>query len=139
VWNAAGAGLASLDAADWQYAVLIRRHVGWPEELAYYFVFMLTSTPLTEVMRAAEGRWVIEECFRLTKGRGGLNQYEVHGWQRRDHHITLAMEALAVLTGGAVKAWTWPALFIPLTVPRWCRLLRLLLCPRARPADWHIA
>jgi SRSO17 transposase len=85
----------------WVHAVLVRRHPGRLEELAYYLVYTPDSTPLDEIVRAAGARWTIEETFKLAKGQVGLDQYEVRSWSGWYRHITLALLALAALTIGA--------------------------------------
>lgn len=85
-------------ADGWSHWLLVRRSLTNLQDLAYYFVFAPSGTPLEEMVRVAGTRWTIEECFEAAKGEVGLDQYEVrkwHGWYR---HITLAMAAHAWLT-----------------------------------------
>ena len=56
------------------------------------------ETTLEELVRVAETRWAIEECFEEAKGEVGLDQYEVRRWDGWCRHITLAMLAHAYLT-----------------------------------------
>ena len=64
----------------WVHAVLARRHLERPDELAYYLVYAPAETPLDEIVRAAGARWTIEDTFKLAKGQVGLDQYEVRSW-----------------------------------------------------------
>jgi SRSO17 transposase len=44
-------------------------------------------------------RGTIESCFEAAKGEVGLEHSEVRSWTGWSRHITLAMWALALLTG----------------------------------------
>jgi SRSO17 transposase len=87
----------------WVHAVLIRRHLFRREEMAYYLLYAPVDMPLEEIVRAAGGRWTIEEVFKLAKGQVGLDQYEVRSWQGWYRHITLALVALAALAIESAK------------------------------------
>ena len=52
-------------------ALLARRSVTKPGELAYYVCFGLEGTTLEELVRIAGARWAIEECFEEAKGQVG--------------------------------------------------------------------
>jgi SRSO17 transposase len=93
----------------WVHSVLVRRHPDRPEELAYYLVYAPEGTPLSEMVRVAGARWSIDDLFKLAKGQVGLDQYEVRSWPGWYRHITLALVALAALTGGARKKGGLPA------------------------------
>ncbi len=87
----------------WVHAVVIRRSISDPDELAYYLVYAPTDTPLVEIVRAIGARWTIEEVFELAKQRVGLDEYEVRSWTGWHRHTTLALLALAALVLGVAK------------------------------------
>lgn len=82
---------------DWERWALCRRSLAEPEELAYYLVFVPSSTPLSEVVRAAGSRWRIEEAIAEAKGEVGLDHYEVRSWRGWYRHLTLTLLAHAYL------------------------------------------
>jgi len=89
------------------HALLVRRSLSNPDELAYYVVFAPAGVTLQTLVQVAGQRWKVEECFEMGKQEVGLDDYEVrhwHGWYR---HMTLAMWALAFLT--LVRAEALPA------------------------------
>jgi SRSO17 transposase len=81
----------------WVHAVVLRRSIADPDELAYYLAYAPTDTPLGEIVRAIGARWTIEEVFELAKQRVGLDEYEVRSWTGWHRHTTLALLALAAL------------------------------------------
>jgi SRSO17 transposase len=81
----------------WTYRLLVRRGLSDPTDLAYYLVFAPAGTTLTELVRVAGARWVIEQCFAEAKGETGLDQYEVRSWRSWHRHITLSLLAHAFL------------------------------------------
>jgi SRSO17 transposase len=87
----------------WVHAVVIRRSIADPDELAYYLVYAPTDTPLVEIVRAIGARWTIEEVFELAKQRVGLDEYEVRSWTGWQRHTVLALLALAALVLGVAK------------------------------------
>jgi SRSO17 transposase len=87
----------------WVHAVVIRRSISDPDEVAYYLVYTPTDTPLVEIVRAIGARWTIEEVFELAKQRVGLDEYEVRSWTGWHRHTTLALLALAALVLGVAK------------------------------------
>jgi SRSO17 transposase len=90
----------------WLHAVVIRRDLSDPDEVAYYLVYAPTDTPLAEIVRAIGARWTIEDVFKLAKRQVGLDQYEVRSWTGWHRHTTLALLALAALVLGAAKGGT---------------------------------
>ncbi|UUU23781.1 IS701 family transposase [Streptomyces sp. DSM 40750] len=84
-------------------ALLIRRSLA-DGERAYYLVHAPANTPQAEIVRAAEARWAIEECFQAAKNEAGLDHYQVRQYPAWYRHITLAMAAAAHLT--AVRSTT---------------------------------
>lgn len=89
--------------AGWLHAVVIRRDLSNPDDVAYYLVYVPTDTPLAAIVRAIGARWTIEDVFKLAKGQVGLDQYEVRSWAGWHRHMTLALVALAALVLGAAK------------------------------------
>jgi SRSO17 transposase len=87
----------------WVHALVVRRSISDPDELAYYLVYAPTDTPVTAIIRAIGARWTIEEVFELAKQRVGLDEYEVRSWTGWHRHTTLALLALAALVLGAAK------------------------------------
>ncbi len=79
------------------HALLARRSLSAPDEVAYYRVFAPVDTPLDDVVRAAGSRWSIEEGFERAKSDVGLDQYEVRTWTAWHRHVTLALLAHAYL------------------------------------------
>lgn len=90
--------------------VLVRRSLSDPTERAYYRAFGPVPTPLSELVRVAGTRWVIEECIKRAKGEVGLDQYEVRRWPAWYRYITLALLAHAYLEVSRVHATTEAAL-----------------------------
>jgi SRSO17 transposase len=90
----------------WVHAVVIRRDLADPDEVAYYLTYAPTDTPLIDIVRAIGARWTIEDVFKLAKRQVGLDQYEVRSWTGWHRHITLALLALAALVLGAAKGGT---------------------------------
>jgi SRSO17 transposase len=93
----------------WRRWLLVRRRVTDPTDLTAYVVFAPQETVLAEVVRVAGTRWTIEQLFETAKGEVGLDHYEVRSWTGWYRHITLAMWALALLTGlraGAIAVET---------------------------------
>ncbi len=90
--------LSETTSQGWSKWLLFRRSLNDPEDMAYYRVFALADSPLSEMVRVAGCRWTIEECFETAKGEVGLDQYEVRSWSGWYRHITLACFAHAFLT-----------------------------------------
>jgi SRSO17 transposase len=90
-------------ADGWVHALVVRRSISHPDEVAYYLVYAPTDTPLTAIVRAIGARWTVEEVFELAKQRVGLDEYEVRSWTGWHRHTTLALLALAALVLGVAK------------------------------------
>jgi SRSO17 transposase len=86
-------------------AVLIRRSLTNPDDLAFYLCAGPQQTTIEELVRVAGARWAIEECFQQAKTETGLDHYQVRRYGAWYRHITLAMLAHAYL---AVTAATDP-------------------------------
>lgn len=80
-----------------EYGLLVRKSLSDPTELAYYFVFAPTDTPLATLVGVAGTRWTIEVCFESAKGEVGLDEYEVRSWHGWYRHMTLCLVAHALL------------------------------------------
>lgn len=98
-WAAVPLWRLQLDAQArrWMHALLVRRSVADPAELAYYVVFARRGTTLQDLARAAGSRWAIEAAFESAKQECGLDDYEVRRWDAWHRHMTLAMLAHAFL------------------------------------------
>ena len=84
-------------APGFQCALLVRRSVAKPTELAFFLTHAPEGTALEELVRIAGTRWSIESLFEQAKGEVGLDHYEVRSWVGWHRHVTLAMLALAYL------------------------------------------
>src|SRR3954468_4872356 len=93
-------------ADGWVHALVVRRSISDPDELAYYLAYAPTDTSLTAIVQAIGARWTIEEVFELAKQRVGLDEYEVRSWTGWHRHTTLALLALAALVLGVTKRGT---------------------------------
>ena len=74
-----------------QKALLFRRSIEDPAEVAYYICHYAPGTTLEEVARVAGSRWAIETAFEQSKQQVGLDQYEVRLWTGWYRHMTLCM------------------------------------------------
>jgi SRSO17 transposase len=83
--------------AGWKRWLLVRRSISDPNELAGYVCFAPAGTPLSELVRVAGRRWMIEASLEEAKDEVGLDQYEVRRWSGWYRHITLALLAHALL------------------------------------------
>ena len=137
----AGEGSKGPRLYDWAYipyrggaegfrcALLVRRSVAKPAELAFHLTQAPEATTLAELVRVAGARWTIESCFEQAKGEVGLDQYEVRSWVGWHRHVTLSMLALAYLAAvrkaaiGGVDPISFAAELLPMTVPEVRHLL----------------
>jgi SRSO17 transposase len=67
-------------APGWEKGLLIRRSLAAPRELAFYLTYASDGTALSDLVKVAGTRWMIEACFEAAKGEVGLDQYEVRSW-----------------------------------------------------------
>jgi SRSO17 transposase len=86
-------------APGWCRWLLVRRSRSAPRELQAYGIFAPHDTTLAEAVRVAGTRWTLERSFEAATSEVGLDHYEVRSWTGWYRHITLAMWALALLTG----------------------------------------
>jgi SRSO17 transposase len=84
-------------APGFRCALLVRRSIAKPAELAFYLTHAPEGTSPAELVRIAGTRWSIESLFEQAKGEVGLGHYEVRSWVGWHRHVTLAMLALAYL------------------------------------------
>src|SRR5512135_1269378 len=99
--------LVHLTATTGNHALLVRRSLEDPTDLALFLVFTTRATALAEIVRAAGQRWHIETGFEAAKGEVGLGHYEVRLWDAWYRHITLALLAYAFLA--VIRARATPA------------------------------
>lgn len=89
--------LVHLTATTGSHALLVRRSLDNPTDLALFLVFTPRAATLAEIVRAAGQRWQIETGFEAAKQEVGLGHYEVRQWEAWYRHITLALLAYAFL------------------------------------------
>jgi len=68
-----------------------------PAGYGYHGAYGPSNTPLSRLVRTVNTRWAVEENLDLTKGKVGLDQYEVRRWAAWHRHITLSLLAHAAL------------------------------------------
>jgi SRSO17 transposase len=86
-----------LDPGADEHALLVRRSISKPSELAYYICHTATPVALAELVRVAGSRWGVEETFQFGKNETGLDHYQVRKYDAWYRHITLSMLAAAFL------------------------------------------
>jgi SRSO17 transposase len=84
-------------APGFRCALLVRRSIAEPEELAFHLTHAPEATTLPELARVAGSRWSVESLFEQAKGEVGLGHYEVRSWVGWHRHVTLSMLAFAHL------------------------------------------
>lgn len=99
--------LVHLTSSTGSHALLVRRALEEPRDVALFLVFTTRTTALAEMVRAAGQRGRIETGFEAAKGEVGLGHYEVRLWEAWYRHITLALLADAFLA--VVRARAAPA------------------------------
>jgi SRSO17 transposase len=68
-----------------------------PAGYSYHGAYGPSNTPLSRLVRTVNTRWAVEENLDLTKGKVGLDQYEVRRWDAWHRHVTLSLLAHAAL------------------------------------------
>ena len=120
---------APAEMARW---LLIRRDPEQSNDHSYWLAYGPDGTSVTELVRVADARWQVEECFAQAKGEVGLDQYEVRTWTACHRFVTLALVAHAILVVLRLHARQETAgkqprhdavELIPLTVPEVRRLV----------------
>lgn len=66
-------------------------------EYRYYFSNAKEDVTLQEMVPVANARFWVEDCFERSKGKVGLDHYEVRSWRGWPHHMTLCLLALMFL------------------------------------------
>jgi SRSO17 transposase len=73
----------------------------WPAEEAapakFYLSNLPADTPLRALVRAAKGRWWVEQSYQQMKEELGLDHFEGRSWRGWHHHVTLVLLAYAFL------------------------------------------
>ena len=66
-------------------------------EYRYYFSNAEEDVTLAEMVHVGNARFWVEDCFERSKGKVGLDHYEVRSWRGWHHHMTLCLLALYFL------------------------------------------
>jgi len=112
--------------------LLVRRDPKESDDHRYWLAYGPDGTTVSELVRVADARWQVEECFAQAKGEAGLDHYEVRTWTAWHRFVTLALLAHALLVilrlyahRDVASQQSRPAAveLIPLTVPEVRRLL----------------
>jgi SRSO17 transposase len=73
----------------------------WPKDEAQPTKYWLSTLPaeisLTELVRTAKHRWIIERDYQELKQELGLGHFEGRGWRGFHHHATLCLAAYGFL------------------------------------------
>jgi len=77
---------------------MVMRTLGPEPEYRFYLSNADEFVPLAELVRVAQARHLIEECFERAKGEAGMAHYEVRSWVGWNHHMTLSLLAAWFLT-----------------------------------------
>jgi SRSO17 transposase len=77
-------------AEEW---LLIEWPKGESEPTKYWLSTLPANTPLTELVRMAKHRWIIERDYQELKQELGLGHFEGRGWRGFHHHATLCLAA----------------------------------------------
>jgi SRSO17 transposase len=75
--------------------------IEWPkhedEPTRYWLSNLPPRTRLSQLVRTAKARWIIERDYEELKQEVGLDQYEGRGWRGFHHHATLCIAAYGFL------------------------------------------
>jgi SRSO17 transposase len=72
---------------------MVMRTLGPKPEYRFYLSNADEFVSLDELVRVAQARHLVEECFERAKGEAGLAHYEVRSWVGWHHHMTLGLAA----------------------------------------------
>ena len=71
--------------------------IEWPKQEAEPTKYWLSTLPasmnLSDLVRVAKQRWIIERDYQELKQELGLGHYEGRGWRGFHHHATLCIAA----------------------------------------------
>jgi SRSO17 transposase len=81
-------------AEEW---LLIEWPKGEAEPTKYWLSTLPPETSLTELVRMAKHRWIIERDYQELKQELGLSHFEGRGWRGFHHHATLCLAAYGFL------------------------------------------
>jgi len=98
VWVSSNRQSEGSSRERWREYLLIE----WPRAEAaptkYWLSWWLDEKPeLLQVVRAAKGRWPIEQDYREMKEELGLDHFEGRSWQGWHHHVAMVTLAFAFL------------------------------------------
>jgi SRSO17 transposase len=68
-----------------------------PEPTKYWLSTVPAQIPLTNLVKLAKQRWIIERDYQELKQELGLGHYEGRGWRGFHHHATLCIAAYGFL------------------------------------------
>jgi len=75
--------------------------IEWPkgesQPMKYWLSTLPAETSLTELVRTAKRRWIIERDYEELKQELGLGHFEGRGWRGFHHHATLCLAAYGFL------------------------------------------
>ena len=77
--------------------LLIEWPKGQAEPAKYWLSTLPTDISLTELVRMAKHRWIIERDYQELKQELGLGHFEGRGWRGFHHHATLCLAAYGFL------------------------------------------
>jgi SRSO17 transposase len=81
-------------AEEW---LLIEWPRGEEEPTKYWLSTLPAQTPLSDLVKLAKQRWIIERDYQELKQELGLGHYEGRGWRGFHHHATLCIAAYGFL------------------------------------------
>jgi SRSO17 transposase len=97
IWVAHPRGEAG-KRARWQEYALIEWPPGEPAPTKYWLSWWQERSPsLREVVKAARGRWPVEQDYRELKEELGLDHFEGRSWLGWHHHVAMVTLAFAFL------------------------------------------
>ena len=85
---------AQAHAEEW---LLIEWPAGEVQPTKYWLSTLPANTSLTELVRLAKHRWIIERDYQELKQELGLGHFEGRGWRGFHHHATLCIAAYGFL------------------------------------------
>jgi SRSO17 transposase len=91
---------AQIATASPRHHLLIRRSIGNPQEIAYFYAYVPEhrACTLAALAKIAGIRWTVEDDFQDSKQTVGLDHTQVRRYRAWKRHATLAMAAHALLS-----------------------------------------